>query len=62
VSALSLKLSLPALQSARRIPQVAIGDDVVPVEHATRLVAAQFHGNARNPNRSESACAEDVRT
>ena len=34
------------VQPPRSVPQVAIADDVLPVEHAAPLAAAQFHGHS----------------
>jgi hypothetical protein len=33
-------------QPVRRLPQVSVADDIISIEDATRLVAAQFHRDA----------------
>jgi hypothetical protein len=47
----SVPASVP--KTARRVPQVSIAHDIIAIEHATSLVAAQFHGHAC----SGSTCA-----
>jgi hypothetical protein len=32
-------------KTVRRVPQVSIADDIIAIEHAASLVAAQFHGH-----------------
>jgi hypothetical protein len=42
-----------------RVPQVALVDDVVPVEHGARLVAGELHrGLFRTPARTRLRTAE----
>ena len=55
--------SRTVLQTARGIPQVAIADDVVAVEHAPSLITAQRHGHAlrhAGANHVSDGCAPQV--
>jgi len=49
----------------RSLPQVSIADDIIAIEHAARLVAAQFHrhafGNAGADHVPDGGAAEVVR-